>query len=222
MRFLPLFEKMGKTIVHQGPAGAGQHTKMVNQVLIAANMIGVCEALLYGVQGGARLERGAPERLHRGRRVVEPEQPGRPRDRGQLRARFFRRALSQGYGNRPGRGPADEAQPAGIGPRRTALSGSRRPRICTKRNTMPSCSHWPSCPRSTGPHSPTKGPIDASSESPLSLRSRSDRDLDLEPRADLRIESAPSIRIVVFPVSLPRTSLSRLPQRRTYGQSSTR
>src|SRR5438270_5284998 len=43
----PLLECMGKTIVHQGPAGAGQHTKMVNQVLIATNMIGVCEALLY-------------------------------------------------------------------------------------------------------------------------------------------------------------------------------
>src|SRR5207249_4603706 len=32
----PLFDCMGKTIVHQGPAGAGQHTKMVNQVLIAS------------------------------------------------------------------------------------------------------------------------------------------------------------------------------------------
>jgi len=42
------FEAMGKTIVHQGPAGAGQHTKMVNQTLIATGMIGVCEALLYG------------------------------------------------------------------------------------------------------------------------------------------------------------------------------
>jgi 3-hydroxyisobutyrate dehydrogenase len=48
----PLFEAMGKTIVHQGPAGAGQHTKMVNQILIATNMIGVCEALLYGHQAG--------------------------------------------------------------------------------------------------------------------------------------------------------------------------
>jgi 3-hydroxyisobutyrate dehydrogenase len=38
----PLLECMGKTIVHQGPAGAGQHTKMVNQVLIATLMIGVC------------------------------------------------------------------------------------------------------------------------------------------------------------------------------------
>src|SRR5205814_8300940 len=31
----PVFECMGKTIVHQGPAGAGQHTKMVNQILSA-------------------------------------------------------------------------------------------------------------------------------------------------------------------------------------------
>ena len=52
----PLFECMGKTIVHQGPAGAGQHTKMVNQILIATNMIGVCEALLYGYKAGLNLE----------------------------------------------------------------------------------------------------------------------------------------------------------------------
>jgi 3-hydroxyisobutyrate dehydrogenase len=51
----PLFEVMGKTIVHQGPAGAGQHTKMVNQVLIASNMIGVCEGLLYGYKAGLDL-----------------------------------------------------------------------------------------------------------------------------------------------------------------------
>ena len=51
----PILECMGKTIVHQGPAGAGQHTKMVNQILIASNMIGVCEALLYGYQAGLDL-----------------------------------------------------------------------------------------------------------------------------------------------------------------------
>jgi 3-hydroxyisobutyrate dehydrogenase len=49
---MPMFEAMGKTIVHQGPAGSGQHTKMVNQILIATNMIGVCEALLYGSKAG--------------------------------------------------------------------------------------------------------------------------------------------------------------------------
>ena len=52
----PLFECMGKTIVHQGTAGAGQHTKMVNQVLIASNMVGVCEALLYGYKAGLDLK----------------------------------------------------------------------------------------------------------------------------------------------------------------------
>ncbi len=52
----PLFEKMGKTIVHQGPPGAGQHAKMTNQVLIASNMIGVCEALLYATKAGLDLE----------------------------------------------------------------------------------------------------------------------------------------------------------------------
>ena len=52
----PLFEVIGKTIIHQGPAGAGQHTKMVNQTLIATGMIGVCEALLYAYRAGLDLE----------------------------------------------------------------------------------------------------------------------------------------------------------------------
>ena len=51
----PCWQAMGKTIVHQGGPGAGQHTKMVNQTLIATNMIGVCEALLYGHQAGLDL-----------------------------------------------------------------------------------------------------------------------------------------------------------------------
>ncbi|MEI7686234.1 MAG: NAD(P)-dependent oxidoreductase [Planctomycetota bacterium] len=52
----PLFECMGKTIVHQGPAGAGHHTKMVNQILISSNMVAVCEGLLYGYKAGLNLE----------------------------------------------------------------------------------------------------------------------------------------------------------------------
>jgi 3-hydroxyisobutyrate dehydrogenase len=51
-RVRPLLALMGKTIVHQGAAGAGQHTKMVNQTLIATGMIGVCEALLYAHRAG--------------------------------------------------------------------------------------------------------------------------------------------------------------------------
>ena len=52
----PCWQAMGKTIVHQGGPGAGQHTKMVNQTLIATGMIGVCEALLYGFRAGLDLD----------------------------------------------------------------------------------------------------------------------------------------------------------------------
>lgn len=51
----PCFEAMGKTIVHQGGPGAGQHTKAVNQTLIASGMIAVCEALLYAYKAGLDL-----------------------------------------------------------------------------------------------------------------------------------------------------------------------
>lgn len=49
---MPCFEVMGKTIKRQGEAGAGQHTKMVNQILISTMMIGVCEALIYAHKSG--------------------------------------------------------------------------------------------------------------------------------------------------------------------------
>ena len=49
---LPILSILGKNIVLQGGPGAGQHTKMVNQILIATNMIGVCEGLLYAMKAG--------------------------------------------------------------------------------------------------------------------------------------------------------------------------
>jgi 3-hydroxyisobutyrate dehydrogenase len=55
-RVRPLFEVLGKTIVHQGGAGAGQHAKLCNQIVIAGTMIGVCESLLYGHRAGLDLE----------------------------------------------------------------------------------------------------------------------------------------------------------------------
>jgi 3-hydroxyisobutyrate dehydrogenase len=51
----PCWAAMGKTFVRQGGPGAGQHAKMVNQILIAANMIGVCEGLLYAYKAGLDL-----------------------------------------------------------------------------------------------------------------------------------------------------------------------
>jgi len=52
----PCWEALGTTIVRQGGPGAGQHAKMVNQTLVAGNMIGVCEALLYAYKAGLDLE----------------------------------------------------------------------------------------------------------------------------------------------------------------------
>ena len=54
-RARPLFELMGKAIVLQGGPGAGQHTKMVNQIVIASAMMGIAEGLLYAKQAGLDL-----------------------------------------------------------------------------------------------------------------------------------------------------------------------
>lgn len=51
-RALPFFEIMGEKTIHQGPAGAGQHTKMCNQITIASNMLGVSEAIAYARKAG--------------------------------------------------------------------------------------------------------------------------------------------------------------------------
>jgi 3-hydroxyisobutyrate dehydrogenase len=51
-RVEPLFRLLGKTMTLLGPAGSGQHCKMVNQILIAGNMIGVVEGLLYARRAG--------------------------------------------------------------------------------------------------------------------------------------------------------------------------
>lgn len=53
----PCFERMGKTIVHHGGPGAGQHAKLANQIVIAGNMVGMCEGLLYAYKAGLDLEK---------------------------------------------------------------------------------------------------------------------------------------------------------------------
>ena len=55
-RVKPLFQCMGKNIAYMGPAGAGQNTKMSNQILIAGTMIGTVESLLYAHRSGLNLE----------------------------------------------------------------------------------------------------------------------------------------------------------------------
>lgn len=53
----PCWRAMGKTWIRQGGPGAGQHAKMMNQTLVAAGMVGICEALLYAHCAGLDLTR---------------------------------------------------------------------------------------------------------------------------------------------------------------------
>jgi 3-hydroxyisobutyrate dehydrogenase len=52
----PCFDLLGVTVVRQGDHGAGQRTKMVNQILVANTMVAVCEALLYAYRAGLDVE----------------------------------------------------------------------------------------------------------------------------------------------------------------------
>jgi len=54
---IPLFELLGKKIVHQGGPGTGQQAKLCNQIVIAGTMVGVCESMLYGYKAGLDLNR---------------------------------------------------------------------------------------------------------------------------------------------------------------------
>ena len=56
-RCMPLFEAMGKTITHIGPVGSGQVTKLVNQVLIAVNLLAASEALTFAAKCGVDPEK---------------------------------------------------------------------------------------------------------------------------------------------------------------------
>ena len=56
-KVLPILQLLGKKITYMGPAGAGQHTKMANQIAIATNMIGVCESLVYAKKAGLDVQK---------------------------------------------------------------------------------------------------------------------------------------------------------------------
>ncbi|MGI8575611.1 MAG: NAD(P)-dependent oxidoreductase [Egibacteraceae bacterium] len=56
-RARPFFDAMGGTVTHVGAVGAGQTCKLVNQILVVSNMLGVAEALLLAQADGLDLER---------------------------------------------------------------------------------------------------------------------------------------------------------------------
>ena len=49
---VPVFSLLGSTVTLMGGAGFGQHTKMCNQISIAATIMGVCEAITYAKKAG--------------------------------------------------------------------------------------------------------------------------------------------------------------------------
>jgi len=49
---MPIFQTMGKTITHCGPSGAGQIVKACNQIQVALNIAGMCEAFVLGAKAG--------------------------------------------------------------------------------------------------------------------------------------------------------------------------
>lgn len=51
-RARPLLDVVGSTVAHMGVAGAGQHTKMCNQILACSNMVGMAESLVYAHKVG--------------------------------------------------------------------------------------------------------------------------------------------------------------------------
>jgi 3-hydroxyisobutyrate dehydrogenase len=55
-RAKPVFDAMGQSIVHCGPVGTGQLTKLCNQILCGLNLLGVCEAMVFGSRAGLNLE----------------------------------------------------------------------------------------------------------------------------------------------------------------------
>lgn len=54
---LPIFRAMGRTITHVGRNGMGQTVKLVNQILVGMNMLGVAEALMFARKSGVDLEK---------------------------------------------------------------------------------------------------------------------------------------------------------------------
>jgi 3-hydroxyisobutyrate dehydrogenase len=56
-RALPVFQAMGKRVTHIGPSGHGQLTKLCNQVLVAINLLGASEALVFAAKAGLDLNK---------------------------------------------------------------------------------------------------------------------------------------------------------------------
>lgn len=120
-RALPLLSVLGAKITLQGGPGAGQHTKMMNQIAIASGMIGLCEALLYAHRAGLDVEQAIATIKDgaAGSWSLSKLRPARSARR--LRAGLQDRPLHQGPRDRADGGTPDEPVAARDSPRRAAV-----------------------------------------------------------------------------------------------------
>ncbi len=86
-RCLPLFRAMGRRITHVGPSGAGQFTKLVNQIIVVGNTLAMAEGLVFAARAGLDLRKvleavsagaaGSWMLSHRGPQIVQGDfRPG--------------------------------------------------------------------------------------------------------------------------------------------------
>ena len=104
-RCMPIFQTLGKTIVHVGPSGAGQVVKACNQIMVGCEMQAMAEALVLGAKAGIEpativtvlsggLARCGPLEV-RGLRAAEGDfEPG---FRARLHRKDLKIALDAGY-----------------------------------------------------------------------------------------------------------------------------
>ena len=130
----PCFDVMGTTIARQGDHGAGQHTKMVNQILVASTMVAMSEGLAYAYRVGLDVEQvlgsvaagaaGSWSLSNLAPRVVA----------GDFAPGFLVDHLVKDSRHRPRRGRAGPARTPGPGPREPALRRAAGPGSGTRRD----------------------------------------------------------------------------------------
>ena len=103
----PVMNAYAMAVTLMGPAGAGQLTKMVNQICVAGVVQGLAEALTFANKAGPAGRTGGGHHFQGRRPVVADGQPGQDLAEGHVRRRFFPAMDAQGRGHGAGRsGPA--------------------------------------------------------------------------------------------------------------------
>ena len=120
-RAKPVMEAYGRAVTLMGPAGAGQLTKMVNQLCIAGLVQGLAEAMNFGMRAGLDMEQVIAV-ISQGRRAVLADgQPRQDDGPGQVRLRLPGRVDAQGPQDLPRGGQPQRRAAAGHGADRPVL-----------------------------------------------------------------------------------------------------